>query len=1102
MRKLKYLAGMCIILACHDILVQEVKADPVRIMPLGDSITKGCCSGTTVEGGYRSRLFSLLSEAGYNIDLVGTLSDSFNNVALPDRDHQGYPGATIDFIRGNIAPWLNQIHDPDIILLDIGTNDFWNGAEPASVEVKLKSLLDDIATLRPNAKILLSNLLLRTDGHAPSQNLFRQDYLPGIISEELALGRQVYVVDVHSDMTPSDLTSDGVHPTLTGYNKMADAWFQVLRTVLAPNSAPSPLLANGSFELGAPVAGASFTQFQATGWTVTGSLLFLESSSSIPAADGSRLALFNGGGEEFGGTISQTFATIPGTVYQLKFETGLVVGMGRAPRQQLLGVEVTGVGSLVADDVSLTGTDGPAQWTARSYSFTANSVATMLTFSDKSGTLATSMAQYSDLLLDHVRVDVVLPYAAPVAADEKYAVIKDTALVVMTPGVLANDTDADSPVLTAVEVSGPAHGSLTLNPDGSFTYAPVSGYVGTDTFTYKANDGSLDSNVAKVALTVSVVPVALGNGSFEIGAPVVDAAFPQFHIDGWTVFGAPFVLDGNVWFPPTDGSRLVLFNGGSDEFGGTISQTFQTIPGTLYKVKFDAGIIVGTSWAPRQQCLGVTASGQGFLLDRNLNLMGTEGPAQWTSKRYYFTANSATTTLTFLDKSGPLLSPSAQFSDLLLDNVRVGVTLPNSAPVATAQSVTLPEDGAANITLAGTDIDGDSLTYAVTIPPGHGVLSGTAPHLTYTPAANYNGSDSFVFTANDDMVDSSPALVSIAVIPVNDAPVVNSQAVTLLEDGMASITLTGSDVDGDRLTFAVTTPPAHGVLSGTAPSLVYTPEANYHGPDSFAFTANDGILTSELALVSITVTSVNDAPVATAQAVTLLEDTSANITLTGSDVDGDGMTFAVTTPPAHGVLSGTVLSLVYTPETNYNGPDSFAFTANDGTLTSAPALVSITVTPGNRAPVATAQSVTLLEDASAHIMLTGSDVDGDGLTFAATTPPAHGTVTGIAPNLTYTPAADYHGSDSFTFTANDGTLSSAPALVSITVTPVNDAPVATAQSVTLLEDGTANITLMGSDIDGDSLSFAVTTNPAHGVLSGTDVRIPSLSVKAKLSGPW
>ncbi len=393
-----------------------------------------------------------------------------------------------------------------------------------------------------------------------------------------------------------------------------------------------------------------------------------------------------------------------------------------------------------------------------------------------------------------------------------------------------------------------------------------------------------------------------------------------------------------------------------------------------------------------------------------------------------------------------------------------------------------------DITLTGSDLDtGDTLDFAIASQPAHGSVSLSGAVATYTPEANYNGADSFTFTANDGTADSAPALVSLTVSPVNDAPSAIAGSATVNEDGTVDITLTGSDIDtGDTLGFAVASQPAHGSVTLLGAVATYTPEANYNGADSFTFTANDGTADSAPALVSLTVSPVNDAPSAIAGSATVSEDGTVDITLTGSDIDtGDTLGFAVASQPAHGsvTLSGAVAT--YTPEANYNGADSFTFTVSDGTADSAPALVSLTVSPVNDAPSAIAGSATVSEDGTVDITLAGSDIDtGDTLGFAIASQPAHGSVTLLGAVATYTPEANYNGVDSFTFTANDGTADSAPALVSLTVSPVNDAPSAIAGSATVNEDGTVDITLAGSDIDtGDTLGFAIASQPAHGSVS-------------------
>lgn len=272
---------------------------------------------------------------------------------------------------------------------------------------------------------------------------------------------------------------------------------------------------------------------------------------------------------------------------------------------------------------------------------------------------------------------------------------------------------------------------------------------------------------------------------------------------------------------------------------------------------------------------------------------------------------------------------------------------PNIAPVASSQSVTTAEDTARAITLMATDADGNSLTYAVVAAPLHGTLTGTAPNLTYTPAANYFGADSFTFRANDGRLDSNVATVSLDVTPVNDAPVATNQVVAATEDAAAAITLSVSDVEGDSLTFTILTAPAHGSLSGAAPNLTYTPAPNYSGPDSFTFSARDGSL-SATASVSILVNAVNDAPIAGADAATVLENsTTGLLDVLANDADPDGQALSLTavSVPTSGVAAIQSGRIAYTPALNFVGVATFTYTVTDGTA-QATALVTVTVDGG------------------------------------------------------------------------------------------------------------------------------------------------------------
>ncbi|KAF0219268.1 MAG: putative hemagglutinin/hemolysin [Geobacteraceae bacterium] len=408
------------------------------------------------------------------------------------------------------------------------------------------------------------------------------------------------------------------------------------------------------------------------------------------------------------------------------------------------------------------------------------------------------------------------------------------------------------------------------------------------------------------------------------------------------------------------------------------------------------------------------------------------------------------------------------------------------APTATSASITTQEDTAKGIILEASDVDGDPLTYSVVTTPVHGVLTGTAPSLTYTPEADYNGPDSFTFTAYDGTADSNTATVSITVAAVNDPPVAAGQSVITNRNTATAVTLAASDVDGDTLTYSVVSQPSHGGLSGTAPNLTYTPSTRYSGSDNFTFKANDGTVYSNVATVSITVNFTNVAPEANAQSVTTAEDTAKGITLSATDGDGDPLTYSVVTQPAHGTLTGAAPNLTYTPAANYDGSDSFTFKANDGTVDSSTATVSVTITAVNDAPVANAQSVTTAEDTTKAITLTGSDIDGNPLTYSVVAQPAHGTLTGTAPNLTYQPAANYNGPDSFTFKANDGTADSAAATVSLTVTAANDAPVAQNGTITTNEDTAATGTLAATDIENTPLTYSIVSQGSKGTVTITN----------------
>ncbi len=199
-------------------------------MPLGDSITVGS-GGTTNLGGYRDKLFTLLTNAGYAPDFVGTQTN--NSSLLADPDHQGQGGWRISQIDSNIEAWLNAVASPDFVLLHIGTNDFGGNDNITTAVNRLDALILKIAVLRPNANIIVTNLMERGEPHNTNiQSLFNPQ-VPGIVDAHAAAGRKVSFLDMRAAVPLADMP-DNLHPNQTGYEKMADAWMEAIDAVINP----------------------------------------------------------------------------------------------------------------------------------------------------------------------------------------------------------------------------------------------------------------------------------------------------------------------------------------------------------------------------------------------------------------------------------------------------------------------------------------------------------------------------------------------------------------------------------------------------------------------------------------------------------------------------------------------------------------------------------------------------------------------------------------------------------------------------------------------------------------------------------------------------
>jgi VCBS repeat-containing protein len=312
--------------------------------------------------------------------------------------------------------------------------------------------------------------------------------------------------------------------------------------------------------------------------------------------------------------------------------------------------------------------------------------------------------------------------------------------------------------------------------------------------------------------------------------------------------------------------------------------------------------------------------------------------------------------------------------------------------------------------------------------------------LQYTPAGDYNGPDSFTYRASDGVLNSAPAAVSVTVRPVNDAPVCQEVNLNTEEDTVGTALPRCSDIDGDSLGYAIASQPTHGSAAVVNGQLQYTPEADYNGLDSFTYRANDERLDSAPAVVNVSVGTANDLPTAVDDTAITDEDVPVLIEVLDNDSDPDGGVLSVTgaSDPAHGeVVVHADGTITYTPDENYSGQDGFSYQISDGQGGAAQALATVTVIPVNDAPIAVADSyqtryMTPLEVSSLEgLLVNDSDIEGDPLAAVLVSGPAHGQVS-LNPDgsFTYTPGASATDLDVFTYTITDGEASS----VSVTVT--------------------------------------------------------------------
>ncbi|MDW2003640.1 tandem-95 repeat protein, partial [Vibrio sp. 2304] len=644
--------------------------------------------------------------------------------------------------------------------------------------------------------------------------------------------------------------------------------------------------------------------------------------------------------------------------------------------------------------------------------------------------------------------------------------------------------------------------------NGIATFTPTADWNGSEALTFTATDPSGESVSQTVNFTVA--PVAdivadkatvvedtptiikvLGNDTFEGDDKVVSLDTNNGPANG-TVSVNP---DGSVTYTPNDNYH------GTDSFtyivtsGGVSESTTVNVDVTPVN---DAPVATNDN-AVTDEDTPVTIDvlpndtdidGDALRID-SASVPSDQGTVEIVDGKLVFTPAEnfhGDAEITYTVTDGALTDQAT---------VNVTVNAVNDAPVVESNIAdqTLAEDFtpySINLNTAFSDVDNvdGELSFSVS---GNSniqvaIVNGIA---TFTPTADWNGSEALTFTATDPSGESVSQTVNFTVAPVAD---IVADKATVVEDTPTIIKVLGNDTfegNGKVVSLDTNNGPANGTVSVNPDgSVTYTPNDNFHGADSFTYIVTSGGV-SESTTVNVDVTPVNDAPVAKDDAATTQEDTAVTIDVLPNDTDIDGDTLSIqsaSVPEAQGKVEIVDGKLVFTPAENFHGDAQITYTVTDGALTDQ-ATVNVTVNAVNDTPVVESSIAdqTLAEDFTPYIIdlnTAFSDVDNaDGeLTFSVSgnSNIQVAIVNGIA---TFTPTADWNGSEALTFTATDPSGESVSQTVNFTVAPVADI---VADKATVVEDTPTIIKVLGNDtFEGNDKVVSLDTNngPANGTVS-------------------
>ncbi len=704
----------------------------------------------------------------------------------------------------------------------------------------------------------------------------------------------------------------------------------------------------------------------------------------------------------------------------------------------------------------------------------------------------------------------------PIAYDDNdiYTTTEETEFI-SNISILNNDTDIDGDNLSTVLMSSTIHGILNLNTaDGSFTYTPMTDFVGDDNFTYKVFDGTdYSEETGTVTITITntndapianndtyvieegemlqSVDVNVMNNDIDIDSDNLTTSLVDSVSNGALLFNedGSFTYVANLDFNGTDEFTYEITDGElTDQAVVKITSTpVNDIPQITYNLEFTStedseileGEITGVSDSDNDVLTFVLLNGitteEGTLI-----LNATEGTFAYVPTENF----NGNVNFTYKVYDGQEYSVEG--------NVNINVSSVNDIPISNDQEFNFEEgQEVIGVITDVYDVEDNDLTFILGNGINDNLILEDNGSFTYNTDENFNGELTFTYKVKDsENTESEASTVTIIVTPVNDAPVIISQNFEMDEDGELNSTLLDSesitDIDNDinNLTFELVGNLEGLILNSNDGSFTYNPEENFNGEITFAYKVNDGQTLSNEANVLITINPVNDAPTANNDTYVMLEDANLQLYVLENDldIDGDNLIIVSNTNPANGNVLLSENLLIYTPVVNWNGTDEFTYEVSDGTTTSQ-ATVTVNVNPVNDTPEVSNQEFDTSEDiAQFYSIITNvNDDDNDQLHFSVENgiEEEEGTLN-LSDNgsFIYIPAQDFNGVVNFSYYVNDGTLDSDNvATITINVSAVNDAPLANAQTFIANEDIEFNGTITNIlDVENDNLTFSQVGN--------------------------